>query len=198
MKKMMLFFITMLLFSIQLPAQTVWFTSPAQNGTITSTEAGSTQSTIRFNFQYGFKNPNNNRKIELYTDNGNYLYNNIPATFDRAPGTYTWTLKVWEQISSNLWQLVAQKSNTFTVKHTIKVQNNLNVGNIKIDGINKVSGSSAKKITNETLAVGALDVVSGDYKFVWNQSGNNQSKWEKRRFQETSFTQIIGLSQKKQ
>jgi len=31
-------------------------------------------------------------------------------------------------------------------------------------------------------------VVSGEYKFVWNQSGNNQSRWEKRLMSDVNFT----------
>ena len=76
------------------------------------------------------------------------------------------------------------------MKHTISVTNNFGGGNVKIDGVTKVNGSTAVKSTGENLMVGAIDQPNGNYNYIWNQSGVNNSDWQKKLKGAQNFTTI--------
>ncbi len=119
----------------------------------------------------------------------------IPQWFYLAPGTYTWRLELWELFACETHvRKTDEETITFYVKHTLTVSNSFGSGTIYIDFQNKSSGSSAKKLTGETLAVGAIDQSSGGIDYIWNSSGINNSQWKRKRKNESSHNGISAFS----
>lgn len=59
------------------------------------------------------------------------------------------------------------------------MKNNFNSGVIKIDGVERNSGSSVGKFIGETIALEAIDQDDDQgYYRIWNTSGMNNSKWK--------------------
>ena len=198
-------FITgLLLFIFLIPnviAQSVWFTSPGNGQTITSSGYGSSQTTIPVYVFTGYTitpyppEVNIASAIKLFTSEGTYdsRNENIPEWFYLEPGVYQWRVELHELFFGHSSYIkTAEQTITFYVKHTISVTNNFGGGDINIDGGRTSSGSKAYKFIGETLTVGAIDQHFYSYNYTWNQSGVNNSFWQKKTMGTQNFSSIYG------
>ncbi len=183
------------------PAQSIYFTNPVNSQTVhDAINEAATQTTIPLNLTYGWELSNDPNLIGYYIklfpppypDQQSNIGNGIDQWWYLPPATYTWRLELWETYNGQGSFKVAEQTITFYVKHTIIVTNNFYDGTVNIDGEAKSNGSSSFKITGENLLVGAIDQQSGNYYRVWNQSGINNSKWQRKPMNAGNFQPING------
>ncbi len=185
MKKIFLLFIVTFLssFTVKVNASSIGFVHPYNGETVTSTGFASTQTTIPVNLQWN-QSAHNPFYIKLFcspypTQQSNVGGDGISQWWYLPAGTYNWRLELWEGNILGQYFKTAEQTITFYVKHSISATNNFGGGVINIDGGQTSSGSKAYKLIGENLTVGAIDQSYGNY-YVWNQSGVNNSYWQKK------------------
>ncbi len=86
------------------------------------------------------------------------------------------TLNCYNTIIHKVYQF------TVTVNFKIRHENIFTYGTIYIDNytIPKISPYDRTSSPNDTYLIGAIDQNYGDYNWIWNTSGVNNSKWKRR------------------
>jgi Secretion system C-terminal sorting domain len=171
----------------------IYFTNPTDGQIVTATGYGSTESTVPLNLQY-YVEYSGAYYVKLfpppYPTQQSNVGNGISQWWYLPIGSYGWRLELWAYNEIGQEFEVAEQSITFYVKHTLNVSNNFGGGTINIDGITKPGGSDVIKTTGENLLVGAIDQSHGDYNYIWNQSGINNSFWQRKGMNDQNFSPI--------
>jgi hypothetical protein len=190
----LLFVIVFLLIAAKSNASSIWFNNPVNGQTITGAGFGSSQTTVPLNLQWN-RQTNKSYYEKLfcspYPTQQSNIGDGISQWWYLPAGTYTWRLELWEYNELGQAFKAAEETITFYVKHTITVSNNFYGGNINIDNVTKVSGSSITKFTGDNLALGAIDQTYNGQYYLWNQNGTNNSVWKKKPMNGT-FANING------
>lgn len=198
MKKRALLFVGVILFLVgmEVNASSIWFTNPVNGQTIT--DDSYSQNTIPLNLRYYWQITDNpiSYYVKLfpspYSTQSSQGSGEIDQWWYLPAGTYNWRIELWECNELGQCFKTAEQTITFYVKYSISVSNNFGGGAINIDGETKSSGSNTFKITGENLSVGAIDQTYGNDYYVWNQSGTNNSEWQRRAMGDLSFSSISG------
>ncbi|MCX6150371.1 MAG: hypothetical protein NTX22_07620, partial [Ignavibacteriales bacterium] len=181
--------VLLILFSCLSYSQSISFYHPLNGQSYTEKDAPrtSTESAIWVWLSYTYNITPYPPRVSLYnyvkliTPNGTWSTLNggqIPDYHSLPSGNYTWTLELYEFFMGGQdYEKTANKTITFSVKNTLKVQNNFTIGSIMVDNVSVSSGSESYKLTGQTLPVGAIDQSDGTYNRIWNNSGTNNSNW---------------------
>lgn len=184
-------------------AQSIHFTSPTNGQVVTGTGYGSTESSIPVFFsRYYNTTPYPPRTslysaIKLITHNTTYdsRDGDIPQWFYLASNTYSWRLELWEFfLGGSSWEKTAEQTITFYVKYNIQSLNNFGGGVINVDGQQRSHGYTIPKLTGEVLQVGAIDQEYYYTDYVWNQSGINNSFWQRKGKNQNQFFDLSGAT----
>lgn len=187
MKKVLLSVLTIIIISSLSFGQSIWFNSP-KNGQVYGNESGDATVPVNFdcNFTYTPYPPDygvgTGYKLITGTATFDSREGDVPQWFYLAPGTYTWTVELWEFfLGHSSWEKTATQTITFYCKNTIKVQNNFLAGNIVVDNTTRTSGFKINKLPGEILKVGAVDQFYDTYSRIWNMNGQNNSDWQRKK-----------------
>ncbi|HSW56724.1 MAG TPA: T9SS type A sorting domain-containing protein [Ignavibacteriaceae bacterium] len=187
MKKNFVLFVTILLSltTIVINAQSIWFLNPTNGQTVIGTGS---QTTVYMQLNFGYSLSGSpymyDHYIKLfrppYSDQQSGQGGGITFDYDLPIGTYTWRLELWECYYGSGCLKKAEQTVTFYVKHKMWALNNFQGGDIKIDNQTVPSGTETHKLTGNSLLVGAIDQSFENYFYIWNQSGANNSRWERK------------------
>ncbi len=187
MKKIYLVFTVFSMVFNLLFAQSISFVNPSNAEVLSGSWS---QTTIPVNLNYSTRNSEYPPgyviadKVKLSTGTNTYWDSydeNIPQWFYLTPGTYTWTLELWELfLGGNSFIKTATKTITFYVRHTITVRNNFTISasTIKIDNLIKTSGTKVLKSPGDNLTLGAIEQTYDGKFYIWQTEGSEKSKWE--------------------
>lgn len=199
----LLLFTFLSLTGLRTNAQSIYFTSPTNGQTITSIEYGSTASSVPVNFRFYYSvTPyppayNLASRIRLITHNATYdsQEGDIPQWFYLESNTYTWRVELLEAfVGASNWEKTAEQTITFYVKYPVISLNSFGGGIINVDGQQRSNGFTVNKLKNEILLVGAIDQNINSTDYIWNQSGTNNSIWERKPMGQNLFSAIPGAS----
>ena len=153
--------------STYLMAQSISFFSP-QNGTVTDGtyyNHNTDRYTINIPFNYGRSLTPVGYEfayVILHTHNSTFTNPQNNESFDLLPGTYTWTLELYEmEIGAPHATKTAEQSVTFTVKYEMYAATNVG-GSVIVDGTPKTSGAMAVKSPGNSLSVSVNDQTISD------------------------------------
>lgn len=184
-------------------AQSIHFTSPTNGQVVTGTGYGSTESSIPVFFsRYYNTTPYPPRTslysaIKLITHNTTYDSRDvdIPQWFYLESNTYSWRLELWELfLGGSSWEKTAEQTITFYVKYNIQSLNNFGGGVINVDNHQRTHGYTSTKLSGETLQVGAIDQEFYYTNYLWNQSGTNNSIWQRKLISQNQFFDLSGAT----
>ncbi len=156
---------------------------------------GQLSKTVTFSFSYfntgGLVSPHLINKIDdqdpFPTPSGGSSY--MPSSLDLSlsPGNHTiiFTLVSLSENQQAPWTVHQQSSTNVLCKITVKIQNNFIGGSIFVDNYTVPKTSPVNKAANYNLQVpvGAIDQDYENYNRKWNLSGNNQSSWDRERYE---------------
>ncbi len=180
-------------------AQTFTITSPTSGQVITMP---SNQSTI--GIQLGFSwigVPPYDVDLIIVALNGNTILELEPTQpwdppdhidLTLSPGNHTLDVGVrfhWYYNGQHEYE-EAYGSVSFHIANNLTVKNIFGGGIININSAPKQSPYSFTPLVNETVNLGAVDQQYGNYYYVWNQSGTNNSRWERKGMSDQNFTLI--------
>jgi len=188
---------------LQINAQSISFTNPTNGSTITSTGYASTASSVPVFFsRYYNTTPYPPRTslysaIKLITHNTTYdsRDGDIPQWFYLESNTYSWRLELWEFfLGGSSWEKTAEQTITFYVKYPVTSLNSFVGGLINVDNQQRPHGYTINKLKNEVLQAGAIDQNFDGYNRVWNQSGINNSIWQRKQMGQNQFIDLTGAT----
>ncbi len=187
MKKNLVLFVTIFLslLPVIINAQSIWFLNPTNGETLTGTGSQTTvYMQLQFNYNLSGSPHLTDHYIKLfrppYSTQKSGQGGGITSDYNLPIGTYTWRLELWECYVGQGCLKKAEQTVTFYVKHKMWVSNNFQAGIIKIDGQTIPSGTETHKFTGDNLLVGAIDQYYEGYYRLWNQSGVNNSEWQRK------------------
>ncbi len=191
--KSILTILTIIILSFQSIAQDIWFIHPS-NGETLNDNFSETQ--VAVNISYNNELSMSYYYVKLITHSQTYISRagGIPQWLYLPAGTNTWKLELWEGNELGQEYKTAETTITFYVKFNLSVKNDFGTGTINIDGVSSSSGSSKLKLIGENLAVGAIDQHYNNYNRVWNTSGINNSNWQRKRKNVSSYENINGAT----
>ncbi|MDT3695533.1 MAG: hypothetical protein ROY99_04010 [Ignavibacterium sp.] len=203
MKKLhFLFLALILLISYSINAQHIHFTSPTNGQVKTGSGTGSTESTIPVNLTYYFQTSGNPNLIGYYIKLFPHPYGNqqsnqgdgIAQWWYIPAGTYTWRIELWETYVNQGSSKKAEQTITFYVKNNLLSVNNFGAGAINVDGQQQTHGYTTPKLTGEILQVEAIDQIFNNTNYLWNQSGINNSVWQRKGKSDPGFSNIYNAT----
>lgn len=116
--------------------------------------------------------------------------------FNLTPGQHTikFTLSDLGQQSNNCTQANIWQVTQFNVtpKFTVRNENIFTIGSIYVDNLyySKSSPFDRPSSSGDDYAIGALDQNAVGYYWVWNNSGINNSKWQKQIYNNPNFSDV--------
>lgn len=183
-------------------AQSIHFTSPTNGQVVTGTGYGSTESAVPLNLTYSYQLSNDPNRIGMYiklfpspyaTEQSNQG-SGITQWWYLPSGAYTWRIELYETYLEQGSLKRAEQTITFYVKYNIQSLNNFGGGLINVDGQQRTHGYTTPKLTGESLQVGAIDQLYYNIFQLWNQSGTNNSIWQRKGKNQTEFSNIYGAT----
>lgn len=183
-------------------AQSIHFTSPTNGQVVSGTGYGSTESSVPLNLTYYFQVSDNPDLIGYYiklfpspyaTQQSNQG-SGISQWWYLPSGSYGWRIELWETYLGQGSSKKAEQSITFYVKYNIQSLNNFGGGVINVDDQLRTHGYTTSKLPNETLKVGAIDQEYYYTNYLWNQSGINNSIWQRKPMSQSQFFDLSGAT----
>lgn len=103
-------------------------------------------------------------------------------SFSEGNHTVQFSLLSIDPNTSNCYDVIVHQVEEFLVncRFQISIENDFGGGIIEVDQINRSSPHPRTSVPNETVGLGAIEQIHDGYKRVWNSSGTNDSKWERR------------------
>lgn len=183
-------------------AQEIHFTNPINGMVITGTGYGSTASTVPVNLSFYYQlseNPDvQGMFVKLfpspYATQQSNQGNGISQWWYLPSGIYTWRIELWEYYTNGSSFKTAEHTITFQVKYNIQVINNFGGGYIYVDGQQRLHGYVISKLSGESLQIGAIDQQYNGNNYIWNQSGINNSNWQKKKMGQLQFSELANSS----
>jgi hypothetical protein len=104
--------------------------------------------------------------------------------FSLTPGSHTLKFKLQSlgsgypdcASSANLWQTNEAAVNC---NSQISIENVFSGGTISVSGVTSTSPVHRTSVSGDNVSIGAIEQDNGNYHWIWNTNGTNNSEWDK-------------------